>query len=80
MNKKTTKKPRRKFTAPKVCFFCSETKEPSLWDIGILQKFLTERGKITPGFRNGLCLKHQRKVTFSIKHSRHLALMSFVAR
>lgn len=73
--KKTVRKPRRKFTAPKVCFFCSEKKEPSFWEIGVLSKFLTERGKITPASRNGLCLKHQRAVGANIKYSRRLALI-----
>ncbi len=76
MNKKISRKPRRKFTAPKVCFFCESKKEPSFWEMGTLQKFLTERGKIIPGSRNGLCLKHQRRTADSIKYSRHLALMS----
>jgi len=74
--KKIVRKPRRKFSVPKVCFFCSEKKEPSFWEMGVLSKFLTERGKIIPASRNGLCLKHQKRVTASIKHSRHLALMS----
>jgi small subunit ribosomal protein S18 len=78
--KKIIRKPRRKFVAPKVCFFCSEKKEPSFWEIGALSKFLTERGKIIPASHNGLCLKHQRAVGTSIKHSRHLALMSYVSR
>jgi small subunit ribosomal protein S18 len=78
--KKLIRKPRRKFTAPKVCYFCSEKKEPSFWEVGILSKFLTERGKIVPASHNGLCLKHQRAMGDSIKHSRHLALMSYVSR
>ncbi|MDP2637588.1 MAG: 30S ribosomal protein S18 [Candidatus Levybacteria bacterium] len=78
--KKVIRKPRRKFTAPKVCYFCGEKKEPSFWEIGVLSKFLTERGKITPGSRNGLCLRHQRAVAVQIKYSRHLALMPFVSR
>ena len=78
--KKVIRKPRRKFTAPKACYFCSEKKEPSFWDVGILAKFLTERGKIIPASHNGLCSKHQKTVGLSIKHSRHLALMSFISR
>jgi len=72
--KKVVRKPRRKFAVPKVCFFCSEKKEPSFWEMGTLSKFLTERGKIIPASRNGLCLKHQKAVGSCIKHSRHLAL------
>jgi small subunit ribosomal protein S18 len=78
--KKIVRKPRRKFSVPKVCFFCSEKKEPSFWEMGTLSKFLTERGKIIPASHNGLCLKHQRTVGDNIKYSRHLALMSFVSR
>lgn len=76
MNKKTTRRPRRKFSVPKVCVFCSEKKQPSFWEIGMLSKFLTERGKIVPASRNGLCSKHQKAVTLNIKRSKHLALMS----
>jgi len=74
--KKTARKPRRKFSVPKVCYFCSEKKQPSFWEMGTLSKFLTERGKIIPASRNGLCLKHQRTIGSNIKHARHLALIS----
>jgi len=74
--KKVIRRPRRKFSVPKVCYFCADKKEPSFWEMGTLAKFLTERGKIIPGGRSGLCLKHQKRVGISIKHSRHLALMS----
>lgn len=73
--KKTVKKTRKKLSVPKVCFFCGEKKDPSFWDMGTLAKFLTERGKIVPASRSGLCLKHQRAVTTNIKHARHLALI-----
>lgn len=70
---------RRGPAAPKVCYFCKEKKVPSLHDVSILQKFLTERGKIIPRLRNGLCSKHQRKLGQEIKYARHLALLPFVA-
>jgi small subunit ribosomal protein S18 len=73
--KKPIRKPRRKFTVPKVCYFCSEKKEPSFWEIGTLSRFLTERGKIIPASHNGLCSKHQKALGLNIKYSRHLALM-----
>lgn len=78
--KKTIRKPRRKFSKPKDCYFCVEKKTPSFWDIGTLSKFLTERGKIIPASRSGLCLKHQKEITNNIKYSRHLALMSHISR
>lgn len=65
---------------PKKCFFCDEKKEPTFEDISVLQRFLTERGKIIPRSRSGICSKHQKEVARNIKYARHLALLSFVVR
>ena len=65
---------------PKDCYFCTEKKEPSFEDIAVLQRFLTERGKIIPRSRNGLCAKHQKALTLNIKYARHLALLPFVVQ
>lgn len=71
---------KRKILVPKECYFCAEKKEPWYSDVTGLQKIVTDRGKIIVRTRSGLCAKHQRRVTLSIKHARHLALMPFVAR
>jgi len=71
-------KRRPKISVPKECFFCKEKKDPSFWEGQILQRFLTERGKITPASRNGFCLKHQRALTRHVKYARHLALLPFI--
>jgi len=70
----------QKNTAPKKCYFDVEKKEPSFEDTATLRKFLTERGKIVPRSRSGLCAKHQRHLTTEIKHARHLGLLSFIVR
>jgi small subunit ribosomal protein S18 len=70
--------PRKKITVPKSCYFCKEEKAPTYADSATLRKFITDRGKIVARTRNGLCAKHQRRVTSSIKHARHLALLPFV--
>jgi len=70
----------KKNIVPKKCYFCEEKKEPTCLDATSLKKFLTERGKIIPRSRNGLCAKHQRHLTVSIKHARHLALLPFLVR
>jgi len=80
MPKPTFKRRVQKNTAPKQCFFDTEKKDPTIEDIGTLRRFLTERGKITPRSRNGLCAKHQKQLTIAIKHARHLGLLPFVAR
>lgn len=78
--KKTTRQPKRKLTAPKKCFFCTEEKTPWYSDTAILQRFTTDRGKIIARVRSGVCAKHQRRLTDSIKHARHVALLPFVVR
>ena len=80
MAEKKRRIPKRKITVPKECFFCKEKKEPTYAEASDLQKFVTDRGKIVGRTRNGLCAKHQRRITSAIKHARHLALMSFVSR
>lgn len=65
---------------PKDCFFCVEKKQPSFEDVGILQRFLTERSKIMPRSRTGLCAKHQKALELNVKYARHLALLPFLVR
>lgn len=68
----------QKTNAPKKCYFCSEKKEPDFSDTAILNRFLTERAKIIPRSRSGLCAKHQKRLTLAVKRARHLALLPFV--
>jgi small subunit ribosomal protein S18 len=72
--------PKKKITVPKSCYFCKEKKMPHYADVAALQKFVTDRGKLVGRTRNGLCAKHQRRMTFAVKHARHLALLPFVDR
>lgn len=80
MPKKKIRRRIQKSIAPKTCFFCDEKKSPVFSDTSDLQKFVTERGKIIPRSRNGLCAKHQRDLSLAIKHARHLALLPFISR
>jgi small subunit ribosomal protein S18 len=69
-----------KTNAPKECYFCKEKKEPEFFDTAVLNRFITERAKIIGKVRNGLCAKHQKRLTIAIKRARHLALLPFVVR
>ncbi|MBI2443432.1 MAG: 30S ribosomal protein S18 [Candidatus Levybacteria bacterium] len=80
MKKKQFKRPARKISVPKECYFCKEEKEPWYSDVASLQKFVTDRGKIVGRLRNGLCARHQRRLTFAIKHARIIALMPYTQR
>lgn len=80
MPKRKTRRPLRQTVKPKNCYFCENKKTPGIEEVSDLNKFLTERGKIIPAGRSGLCAKHQRQVTRAIKHARHLGLISFIVR
>lgn len=65
---------------PKNCIFCREKKNPYFMEIDVLGKYTTERGKILSASKTGVCSKHQKKLTTSIKRARFLALMPFVVK
>lgn len=71
-------KRRRIQAPPEVCYFCKEKKTPIYSDVTVLLRFTSERGKILARSRSGTCAKHQRRLTSSIKHARHLALIPFI--
>lgn len=80
-NKKKNIKPKRRLDQPKgECFFCKEKKSPAFLEYEMLSRFISERGKITARSRNGLCSKHQRKLTTEVKRARYMALLPFVVR
>ncbi|MBI2049473.1 30S ribosomal protein S18 [Candidatus Roizmanbacteria bacterium] len=80
MAAKPVRRPRRKISVPKNCHYCTQDLEPSFWETNLLQRFLTERNKIIPRSRNGLCAKHQNSLALNIKYARFLALMPFISK
>jgi small subunit ribosomal protein S18 len=48
--------------------------------VEILERFITERGKILPRRITGTCSKHQRSVALAIKRARILSLLPFVVQ
>lgn len=63
--------------AKKVCIFCSNNDNPKYWDANSLRRHTSDRGRINPRVRTGLCAKHQRRLSKHIKYARHLSLMPF---
>ena len=78
--RKQQKTLRRKIVVPKDCYFCVEKKEPYFNDVVVIQRFTTDRGKIIGRTRSGICTKHQKDLSDSIKYARHLAIMPFILR
>lgn len=61
----------------KFCMFCKEGKIPLYTDSVTLKRYLSDRAKIIPKQRSGVCAKHQRALAREIKRARELALLPF---
>ena len=65
----------------KVCIFC---KEQISWvdykEVGLLRKFMSDRGKIRARRVSGNCAQHQREVALAIKTARELAMLPYTQR
>lgn len=49
-------------------------------NLELLNKYISERGKIIASRITGISLKNQRKLAKAIKRARNLALMSFIGK
>ena len=65
----------------KVCVFCQEK---ALWvdykDVGVLRRFVSDRGKIRARRVSGCCSQHQREMAVAVKTARELALLPYTQR
>ncbi len=65
---------------PKVCQFCADKEiKFDYKNTDLLRRYIMEDGKIRPRRQTGTCAKHQRELARTIKRSRHVALLPFVA-
>ncbi len=65
----------------KVCLFCKERIDyVDYKDVGLLRKFISERGKIRARRVTGNCAQHQRDVAAAIKNAREMALLPYSTR
>lgn len=74
-------RPRGRF-APRrrVCTFCVEhVKHIDYKEIDKIRRFVSDRAKIEPRRRTGVCAKHQRALRTAIQRARIIALVPYVA-
>jgi small subunit ribosomal protein S18 len=65
----------------KVCIFCKDRIDyVDFKDVGLLKKFVSERGKIRSRRVSGNCSQHQRDVATAVKNAREMALLPFSSR
>lgn len=63
----------------KVCPICeANARIIDYKDERLLQRFITERGKIIPRRLSGMCARHQRQLGTAIKRARNIALLPFI--
>ena len=74
--------PRRPFVRRrKVCPFSGDNAPKIDYkDVKLLQRFLSERGKIVPSRITAVSAKKQRELARAIKRARNLALLPFVVK
>ncbi len=74
--------PRRPFVRRrKVCPFSSDNSPKIDYkDVKLLQRYLSERGKIVPSRITAVSAKRQRELARAIKRARNLALLPFVVK
>jgi len=64
----------------KICYFCAEKKVADYKNIELLERFISDQGKILPRRVTGNCAKHQRSLAIAIKRAREVALLPYVNR
>ena len=63
----------------RICAFCVEKAHRIDYkQYEVLERYLTEHGRIRPRRQTGTCAKHQRALSRAVKQARHLALLPFV--
>ena len=63
----------------KSCDLCEDDVEQVDYkDPDLLDRYLTDRGKILPRRATGACTSHQRQVAEAVKRARFLALIPYI--
>lgn len=63
----------------KSCSLCEDKVERVDYkDADLLDRYLTDRGKILPRRATGACSRHQKQVAQAVKRARYLALIPYI--
>jgi len=71
---------KKEIKVKKVCRFTQNNiKYIDFKDVKLLQKYISEQGKIIPKRITGTSSKYQRQLSLAIKRARHMALLPYVS-
>ena len=63
------------------CYFCRANIENIDYkNVSLLEKFISDKGKIRPKRSTGNCVQHQKKIDMAIKRARVIALIPYFKR
>lgn len=69
---------RRYVPRRKVCSFCvNKVHTIDYKDISQLRRFISDRARMEPRRKTGVCAKHQRALSVALKRARHIALLPY---
>ena len=69
---------RRFMQRRRICRFCvNHVKVIDYKNADFLRRYISDRAKIEPRRKTGVCAKHQRVLSQAIKRARHIALLPF---
>jgi len=71
---------RKEIKTKKICRFTqNKVKYIDYKDVKLLQRYITEQGKIIPKRITGTKSKYQRELSIAIQRARHMALLPYVS-
>ncbi len=71
---------KKEIKTKKVCRFTqNKVKYIDYKDVKLLQRYVTEQGKVIPKRITGTSSKYQRELSVAIKRARHMALLPYVS-
>lgn len=71
---------KKEVRAKKICRLTqSKIKYIDYKNVKLLQKFISEQGKIIPKRITGTSSKYQRELSIAVKRARHMALLPYVS-
>ncbi len=60
------------------CYFCrAKVDNIDYKNVSMLEKFISDKGKIRPKRSTGNCVQHQKKIAMAIKRARVIALIPY---
>ena len=63
------------------CYFCrANIDNIDYKNVSLLEKFISNKGKIRPKRSTGNCVQHQKKIAMAIKRARVIALIPYFKR